>query len=219
MEVVEPKLGAIKKMEPCPIEDLGWHFCFLSSEENGGREDALEPLHETSVMKAVFGKLEEIEDFSGAVEADGGTLLFRGKRGDPYGNETVLTEGQTKVWVSRHLKKELAVAAAVDQLARGGTTKRDAAKHERPGMKPKLLFRLVALLSNQRDGIKVFQTLLGDREAIENRLNGYKARAGGGPARRRESVARGVGKGPRGMRKKGEAVRRTRRDWHMGYGT
>jgi len=57
---------------------------------------------------------------------------------------------QTKVWVGRHFKKELAVAAAVDQLARGRTTERDAAKHKRSGMKPKLLFRLVALLSNER---------------------------------------------------------------------
>lgn len=114
VDMVVPELGAIKKMESRPIENWGRCFCFLSSEEDGGREDTLEALHETPVVKAVFRKLEEFEDFSGALETDSAALLLHGERSDPDGNETILTEWQTEVWVSRHLKKELAVAAAVD---------------------------------------------------------------------------------------------------------
>ena len=90
--MVEPERDSIKKMEPRPIEGLGWCFGLLSSEKDRGREDTLEALYETPVMKAIFRKLEEFEDFSGAVEADGPTLLFHNERGDPYGNETILTE-------------------------------------------------------------------------------------------------------------------------------
>jgi hypothetical protein len=63
--------------------------------------------------------------------------------------------------VSRHLKKELAVPAPVDdgEECRKGRT----AEHE-----SQLLFRLVALLSNERIGFQVLETLLGNREAIKN---------------------------------------------------
>jgi len=176
VDMVVPKLGAIKKMESRPIEDWGHGFCFLSSEQDGGSKDPLKAVDETPVVKAVFRKLEEFEDFGGALEMDGATLLFHGEGCDPDRNETILTERQTEVWVSRHLKDELAIPAAMDQLASGRPTERDAAKDEWPGIEPELLFCLVALFSNQGDGIQLLQTLLGNREAIKNRLNGGKAR-------------------------------------------
>ncbi|HEY6290262.1 MAG TPA: hypothetical protein VI455_01695 [Terriglobia bacterium] len=61
--------------------------------------------------------------------------------------------------VSRHFKKEFTVTASVDQLPFRRTTEGNATKDEWPCMEPKVLFRLVPLLSNQGDSVKMLQAL------------------------------------------------------------
>ena len=141
----------IKKMKPCRIENPRRSFCSLGTEKNASREDALEPVHEPPVMETVLWQLQEFKHLGSAFEANGAAFLFHRERGNPYGDETVLAEGQTEIGMSNDFEEELPILAAMNQLGRRGTTQGDAAEHEGPGTITDLLSAFFSLLSDKGD--------------------------------------------------------------------
>jgi hypothetical protein len=62
------------------------------------------------------------------------------------------------------LQKEPAVASGVDRLTVRGTAKRDTAKDKGSGMVSEFLMILIPLLSDELDGLQVFEPALGDSD-------------------------------------------------------
>jgi hypothetical protein len=91
---IEPKLDTIKKMNPRPVENPRRGLCSLDPEKDASREDALEALHEASVMETILRQLQEFEHLGGAFEANRAASLFHRERGNPDGDEAVLTKWQ-----------------------------------------------------------------------------------------------------------------------------
>jgi hypothetical protein len=124
---VEPELQAIKEMEAGPVEERSGSRVIFGSEENGGTEEPLEALHEAAVVGAVFGKMEKVEHLGGRIEMKLAGFLPQGERGDPDGNEAVLSERQSEVGMGDDVEKEFAVAPAMDEFCGGRATKREPA--------------------------------------------------------------------------------------------
>src|SRR5258707_15850262 len=78
-----------------------------------------------------------------------------------------------------HLKRELAVAPFVEQLAGGGLLDRQSAEHERARRKPQILICLLAFHTNAGDGIGSPKFLFLHDQATwktaKNRSGGLKA--------------------------------------------
>lgn len=77
-----------------------------------------------------------------------------------------------------YLKRELAVASFVEQLAGCGLFDRQSAEHERARRKPQILIRLLTFQTDAGDGLSAPKFLLGDGQvagkAAENRSGGLK---------------------------------------------
>lgn len=58
---MKPKVKAIEKVESRPVEDELTLWFVVTSEKDGGREDALETLHDPVVPLAVLEEAEEVE--------------------------------------------------------------------------------------------------------------------------------------------------------------
>jgi hypothetical protein len=61
-----------------------------------------------------------------------------------------------------YLKRELAVASFVEQLARCGLFDRQSAKHEWAGRKPQILIRLLTFQTDAGNGLSAPKFLFGD---------------------------------------------------------
>jgi hypothetical protein len=59
--LVEPKLKPIEKVVPSPVKDEFTFWFIVASEEDGGREDALETLHDPVVPLTIFEEVEKVE--------------------------------------------------------------------------------------------------------------------------------------------------------------
>jgi hypothetical protein len=81
--------------------------------------------------------------------------------------------------MARHLKRELAVAPLVEQLAGRGLFNRQSAEHERSRRKPEGLIRLLPFQTDAGDGVSPPKFLFGDDQIAwktpKNRTGGLKA--------------------------------------------
>ena len=98
MVLVEPKLKAIEKVESRPVQDEFTLGLVVASGKDGGREDALETLHDPVVPLTVLEEVEEVEHLGGSVKPHNPAALTDRERGYPDWNEAVLTEGSPN-WV------------------------------------------------------------------------------------------------------------------------
>ena len=77
-----------------------------------------------------------------------------------------------------HLKRELAIASFVEQLARCGLLDRQSAEHERTRRKPEILIRLLTFQTDACDGLRAPKFLFGDDQvagkAAKNRAGRLK---------------------------------------------
>ena len=93
----KPEVNAIEEVEARPIDQAAAGGLLFGPEEDGGGKKALEALNQASVIAAVLGKAEELEDLSGAFKMHRTALLPQGKGSHPDGDEAVLAEGQAEV--------------------------------------------------------------------------------------------------------------------------
>lgn len=110
---VEPELNAIEEMEPSPVNDWSGLSLVIGSEENCGAEEPLEAVDEAAVVRAVFGKMEEVEHLGGGIEMKFAGFLPQRERRYPDGDETVLAEREPKIRMSDDVEKESAIAPAM----------------------------------------------------------------------------------------------------------
>jgi hypothetical protein len=90
--LVEPEVHAIEEVETGPINDSSGLGVFFGSEENRGAEEPLEAFDEAAVVRAVFGKMEEVEHLGGRIEMELAGFLPQGERGHPDWEKAVLAE-------------------------------------------------------------------------------------------------------------------------------
>lgn len=74
--IVEPKSNPVEEVKACPVGDAVSTGLIVGAKEDGRCKDALEALHDPAIMAAIFGKTEEVQHLSGAVEADVPALLL-----------------------------------------------------------------------------------------------------------------------------------------------
>ena len=106
----------------------------LGAEENRGGEDPLEGGLHSAVLSSVLGEVEIIEQLSWTLKVNSPALLFQGLRGHPDGNQAILPIRQSKSWMSRNLKNEVAVCVGSRELVWGRPAQRKSAENERPGV-------------------------------------------------------------------------------------
>jgi hypothetical protein len=107
--IAEPEAYPIKEMKPHVINESVLIRLTFGPEENRCNEDALEALHDSPVMTAVFGEPEEVEHLGSTLKPDGPALLLHSERRDPNRDETILTKGQAEAMESGYIKKEFPV--------------------------------------------------------------------------------------------------------------
>jgi hypothetical protein len=150
---------------------------FGSKEDRGGK-DSLKSLNDSTVMESVFGKMEEVEHLSGAVEMDLAILLSESERCHPDGNQPVLTVREAEAGMGRDLEGEAAVAPRMNRLIRRRPAERYATKDEGSGVVSEFLLALVPLLTDELDRLQVLQPSLRDRDRRKQRGDGNEAARG-----------------------------------------
>jgi hypothetical protein len=93
--------------------------------------------------------MEEFQYLGGRIEAELPGFLPQRKGSYPDRDEPVLAERQTDVWMGHEMKKQLAVASAMDHLAGRRTAQREPAQDEWPGMESKFLAAAGPLLADE----------------------------------------------------------------------
>ena len=121
---VEPEVHAIEEMEAGPINDWSRVRLFFGSEENRGAEEPLEAFAEAAVVRAVFGKMEEVEHLGGRIEMELAGFLPQGESGHPDGEKAVLAEREPEVGMGDDMEKKSAIVPAMHELCGGWATKR-----------------------------------------------------------------------------------------------
>jgi hypothetical protein len=154
----------IKKVKSRPVEDEFAFGLVVTSEEDGGREDALETLHDPVVPLTVLEKVEEVEHLGGSVESYNPATLANRERCYPDWNEAILAEGQSELGMTEDLKEELSIASRVKQLVDGRSAEWKSAEHEGASMKSELLLSVCALFLDELDGLDLFQPTFADAE-------------------------------------------------------
>jgi hypothetical protein len=149
----EPEMELIKKMKASPVHERGTHWLIVSSEKDGRSKYSLESLHHTPVIAAIFREAKKVEHLGSAVEMDDAALLPKGESGYPDGNEAVLSEGQSIIWMCNDVKEEVSVATFVQHLVLREGAEGKPAQHERPSVEGEFLLVLLPLFPNQQDGI------------------------------------------------------------------
>jgi hypothetical protein len=178
---VEPKLNPIEEVETGPVGDMVSARLVFGAEEDGGGKDPPESLHDAAVVTAVLGQAEEIQDLSRALEADGTGLLLHGERGDPDGNEAVLTERKTEARVTGDIEEELAIASGVSELVFWWAAQGDTTKDERSGMVGKFLRAVLSRLTDEADGFELPEPEPGEAKGGQNSGKGSGQRSRKGP--------------------------------------
>ncbi|SPE29425.1 hypothetical protein SBA2_450041 [Acidobacteriia bacterium SbA2] len=130
----KPKVEMIKKVKARRINQAIRLGVIVSAEEDRSCEDSLEALNHAPIMTTIGCKTKEIEHLEGSIKADDTAFLLDSQGGYPYGDQSVLAEGQAELRMSRNLEKELSVASRMGQLAGLGAAERQAAEDKWPGV-------------------------------------------------------------------------------------
>lgn len=120
---------------------LSLHVC---SEEDGCTEDALEGGYQPSVLGSTLLHAEGVQHLRRASKLNRLALLPDCQRSKEDRDEPVLAPGKPVRGMAGHLKRELAVAPLMKQLAGRGFLDRQSAEHERTRCKTQILIRLLA---------------------------------------------------------------------------
>ena len=167
--LVKPKLKAIEKVESRPVEDEFTFWFIVASEEDDGRENALESLHDAVRPLTVLEEAEKVEHLRRFVESHNPAALTHRERSHPDWNEAVLPEGQSELRMTEDLKEEFSIASRVKQLVSWRSAERESAEHEGAGVKSELLLAAFALFPDEFDRFDLFQPALADAEERLNR--------------------------------------------------
>jgi hypothetical protein len=138
-------------MKAAPVNDRSGASLIFGSEENRGAEKPLEAVDEAVVVRAVFGKMEEVEHLGGSAEMNLAGLLPESKRSHPDRDEPILAEPQAKIWMGYDMKEESAIAPAMSGLAGRRTAEREPSQDERAGVEGEFLPSAHALLADETD--------------------------------------------------------------------
>jgi len=155
-------------VESRPVEGEFAFWLIVASEKDGGRENALESLHDPVVALTVLEEAEKVEHLGGAVKSYNPAALTNGEGRHPNWNEAVLTEGQSELGMTEDLKEELSIASRVKQLVSRGPAERETAEHKRAGVVSQFLLPILALLADHLDGFQLLDGLLGDANPWED---------------------------------------------------
>jgi hypothetical protein len=146
------------------IDETAAIWLVFGPEEDRRREDAMEALHNSAIMAALLGELEEVQHLSGAFEVNDAAFLLNSERRYPDGNEAVLAEGRAKLRVASDIQKESSVAARVNQVRSRRMAKRNPAENEGTGVVCKLLPAVLPFLADEGDGLKLTKPEARDTE-------------------------------------------------------
>jgi hypothetical protein len=171
----EPELHAIEELEARQIDDRRTLWLSFCAEEDGGREDPLKTLNHATIVRAILGEPEEIEELGGALEVNDSTLRLDGECRDPNRDQAVLAVGEAVSRVGRDFEEEAPVVASVGQLFLRRAAKRDPAEHKRPRVVGEFLLARLPLFADKLNSLQVFQSALRDAYAWEG---GAKRRKG-----------------------------------------
>ena len=151
----EPQVEMIEKVKSRGINQAIHIGVIVGAEEDRGCEDSLEALNHPTIMTTIGRKSEEIEHLDGSLKADGAAFLLDSQGGYPYGDQSVLTEGQTILGMSGDLEEVLSVSSRMGQLAGWRSAERQSAEDERACVEGQFLLSGVALLAGKVDGIEL----------------------------------------------------------------
>jgi hypothetical protein len=151
----KPQVEMIKKVKTRRIDQAIRIGVIVGAEEDRGCEDSLEALNHPSIMTTIGSKTKEIEHLEGSIKADGTAFLLDSQGRYPYGDQAVLTEGQTKLGMSRNLEKELSVPSGMSQLVGLWAGERQAAEDKGACVEGEFLLSGVALLAGEADGFEL----------------------------------------------------------------
>lgn len=146
---IKPKLGAVEKVKPCPVEEWFKVGVVIGAEEKGGGKESLEAFDHSSVISAVCREMEEGQHLRGILKMDGAASLLYGQGCDPDGNQPVLAEWQAIVRMGNDVKEEFAVAPTMDELGGWRPTQRETAENERPRVEGEFLTAEGPLFADQ----------------------------------------------------------------------
>lgn len=82
---IEPKLGTVKKVKPCPVEERLTVRVVIGAEENRGGKEPLEAFDHSSIISTICREMEERQHLRGIRKMDGAASLLYGERCDPDG--------------------------------------------------------------------------------------------------------------------------------------
>ena len=105
-------------------------------------------------MGSILRQVEEIKNLCSTRKMDCTVFLLDRKRGDPDGNEAVLTKGQTEVRMCSDLEEVPSVVPGICKLTSGWAAKRNAAKAKGASIECKLLLVQFALFTDKGDASK-----------------------------------------------------------------
>ncbi len=129
----------------------------ICAEEDGRCEYSLEAFDHSGVIPSIFREMEEAQHFGGAGKADGSGFLFHGQCCDPDGNQSILAEWQTEVWMRDEVEEEFAVAPAMYELRQRWAAQRESAQDKWPGIEREFLPAASALLADEADRLDLLQ--------------------------------------------------------------
>ena len=94
----------------------------------------------------------------------------------PKRDEAILAEWKSKAWVSDDLKRELAVASGMRQLVWWRAAQRNTTEDEWAGLVGKFLVAVCPVLTNEADGVELFEAVAGEADGRQYRLDGSERR-------------------------------------------
>jgi hypothetical protein len=169
---MKPKVDAVEKVKPGPINDKNSVCLVVGSEKDCGGKYSLEALHDAVISLAVFEEMEEVKYLGRGAEAHDPAALANRHGRHPDRNEPVLAVREAKLRVAYDLKKEFTVAPCVDQLSRWRATEGKAAKNKRAGVKSKFLGAMLTLLAYEQHVLHLPDASFADSDRGQDRLKG-----------------------------------------------
>ena len=100
---IEPESHPIEEVKTAEVNESRSVWFFISSEEDGGRENPLKACYEAAIVRTILGQVKEIEHLGRGGKLNGSAPLLQREGGDPDGDQSVLTEGQAKIRMSSKL--------------------------------------------------------------------------------------------------------------------
>jgi hypothetical protein len=105
----------------------------------------------------------------------GAVLLLDGESCEPDGNQPVLPVRLSKSWMGGDFQEEMAVAPSIDELVFRWLAQGKAAQYEGPRIVTDLLHVMFSLVSDELNGLQLFESLLGDTNMREQGSYGCQA--------------------------------------------